>query len=149
MLHLRIHLDDRKYGLENKSVFGHLSCSVKVWCLYCKLWTDFHIYYPYVSIIDFEQVNISWATSIVKVEDIQHTNLMLSCPAFHLYFNPNPQFCCISLCKKCLNTEFFLVRIQSECGKIWTRKKLRIWTLFTQCLFLNLSPRWIASTLFC
>ena len=34
-----------------------------------------------------------------------------------------------------LNTEIYSVnlRIQSECGKIWTRKKLRIWTLFTQC----------------
>ena len=28
-----------------------------------------------------------------------------------------------SLRKKCPNTEFFVVRIQSECGKIRTRKK--------------------------
>ena len=35
-----------------------------------------------------------------------------------------------------LNEERYSVslRIQSECGKIWTRKKLRIWTLFTQCM---------------
>ena len=50
-----------------------------------------------------------------------------------------------SLRLKCPNKEFFLVhisriqteysvslRIQSECGKILTRKKLRIWTLFKQ-----------------
>ena len=34
-----------------------------------------------------------------------------------------------------LNTERYSVslRIQSECWKIWTRKTLWIWTLFTQC----------------
>ena len=34
--------------------------------------------------------------------------------------------------EKCANKEFFLVRIQSECRKIRTRKKIRIWTLFRQ-----------------
>ena len=58
----------------------------------------------------------------------------------------------LPLLEKCPNTEFFLVRIsphfrmnterysvslriQSKCRKIRTRK-LRIWTLFTQCAFL-------------
>ena len=34
------------------------------------------------------------------------------------------------LCETNPNTEFFLVRIQ----EITTRKKIRIWTLFTQCV---------------
>ena len=57
---------------------------------------------------------------------------------------------CSSLREKCPNTEFFLVRIFPDsdeygeivflrikpgCGKIRTRKKLRISTLFAQCLF--------------
>ena len=52
-----------------------------------------------------------------------------------------------ALCEKCPNTEFFLLRIflysdwirrftiQSEQRKIRTRKKIRIWTLFTQWNF--------------
>ena len=35
----------------------------------------------------------------------------------------------LALRKKCPNTEFFLIRIQENTDK----KKLRIWTLFTQC----------------
>ena len=31
---------------------------------------------------------------------------------------------------KCINTEFFLVRIQENTDQ----EKLRIWTLFTQCM---------------
>ena len=34
-----------------------------------------------------------------------------------------------ALCEKCQNTEFFLVLIQENTDE----KKLRIWTLFTQC----------------
>ena len=35
----------------------------------------------------------------------------------------------MQLREKCPNTEFFLVRMQEKAGQ----KKLRIWTLFTQC----------------
>ena len=35
--------------------------------------------------------------------------------------------------EKCPNTEFFLVRIQSECGKIWTRKN-SIFGHFSRCV---------------
>ena len=35
----------------------------------------------------------------------------------------------LSLCKKCPNTEFLLVRIRENTNQ----EKLRIWTLFTQC----------------
>ena len=38
----------------------------------------------------------------------------------------------IALYEKCPITEFFLIRIQSKCGKIRPRKKLCIWTHFTQ-----------------
>ena len=41
----------------------------------------------------------------------------------------------VSLREKCSITEFFLVRIQSEYRKIRIREKLRIQTLFTQCIF--------------
>ena len=52
--------------------------------------------------------------------------------------------------QKCPNSEFFLVciflhsdwvslRIQSECGKIRTKKKLGIWTLFTQCVLFTIN----------
>ena len=45
------------------------------------------------------------------------------------------QLSCKNLLReKCPNTEFFLARIQQKCGKIRTRKKLRIWTLFTHWL---------------
>ena len=38
----------------------------------------------------------------------------------------------ISLCEKCPNNEFFLVRILMRENA--DQKKLRIWTLFTQCV---------------
>ena len=45
----------------------------------------------------------------------------------------NLLFGCEALLRgKCPNTEFFLVRILSECGKIQTRKKFCISTRFTQ-----------------
>ena len=40
--------------------------------------------------------------------------------------------------EKCPNTEFFLVRIQSKCGKMQTRKKDQ--TLFTKQILLLKKP---------
>ena len=43
----------------------------------------------------------------------------------------------LSLCEKCPNTEFFLVHIfpySDRTQENTTQKKLRIWTLFTQCV---------------
>ena len=45
----------------------------------------------------------------------------------------------LSLCEKCPNTEFFLVRIFLYSVRIWKskdQKKLCIWELYTQCNYL-------------
>ena len=72
---------------------------------------------------------------------------------------------CLTLREKCPNTEFFLVRIfrhsdwirrdtvslciHTECGKIRTRKKLRIRTLFSHCneFILNLTGSKVLNSL--
>ena len=49
-----------------------------------------------------------------------------------------------SLCEKCPNTEFLLFRIfpySIQIRKNTDQKKLRIWTLFTQCLTILMIPR--------
>ena len=51
----------------------------------------------------------------------QNTNIFKSFAFFNIFcFFLN--LVCVARRGKCPNTEFFLVRIPSECGKIWTRK---------------------------
>ena len=50
--------------------------STSFWCFYCKFWTYF-TFFSTVSIVDFEQVNVSWAW-------LQVSNLMALNFAYHL-----------------------------------------------------------------
>ena len=67
--------------------------------------------------------------SILKIETTGKEICVFHMAYDKLYFPASP------LREMCANTEYFLVRIflhYSKYSKIWTRKKLRIWTLFMQ-----------------
>ena len=79
---------------------------------------------------------INFFGSIIKPRNMNHEHKLwkdwrLSLPPTDTYpLNMS------SLCEKCANTEFFLVRIFLHLNWIWEnteQKKLRIWTLFTHC----------------
>ena len=61
----------------------------------------------------------------------ENTPVQTSRPAISINSNSNTG----ALHEKCLDKKFFLVRIQSKNIKIRIRKKLCIWTLFTQWVF--------------
>ena len=72
----------------------------------------------------------------IKLRKIQLIQRKTVRPVLHL--EPIQTYIILSLCKKCSSTEFFLVHIFPYLHRIrknMDKKKLRIWTLFTQCAF--------------
>ena len=97
-----------------------------------------------------KQLRFSWPNRFSKKILLPLQSILVSYLRF-VYVQPKTIFEVIfSLCKKCPNTEFFLVRIFPYFGRIWDllrkypysariwentdQKKLHIWILFTECL---------------
>ena len=97
-----------------------------------------------------KQLRFSWPNRFSKKILLPLQSILVSYLRF-AYVQPKTIFeVMFSLCKKCPNTEFFLVRIFPYFGRIWDllrkypysariwentdQKKLHIWTLFTECL---------------
>ena len=97
-----------------------------------------------------KQLRFSWPNRFSKKILLPLQSILVSYLRF-VYVQPKTIFEVIfSLCKKCPNTEFFLVRIFPYSDRIWDllrkypcsariwentdQKKLHIWILFTECL---------------
>ena len=89
-----------------------------------------------------------------KVKNIMVADCLKRCILYHVGLDRDndcweKELPSITLREKCPNTEFFLVRILPypvQMRESTDQKKLRIWTLFTQCQLLNIEAELDSNT---